>query len=66
MCRFVVPWAVFSPVGSRDLLPGVVEVADVLEDPHGRVLCFLAAVAVLKCPRFGKQGGSDFLFVDGC
>lgn len=61
MCRLVVPWAVLSPVGSRDLLPGVVEVADVLENPHGRLLFVLAAVADLKCPRSGKQGGSLFL-----
>lgn len=44
MCGFVIPWAVFPPVRGRDLLPGVIKMTDVLEDPHGRVLFVLAAV----------------------
>lgn len=35
MSGFVVPWAVFPPVGSGNLLPGVVESAIVGEDLHG-------------------------------
>lgn len=35
----VVPWAVLSPVCCGDLLPGVVEVAGVGEDLHGRSGC---------------------------
>ena len=34
MGGLVVPWAVLSPVGSGDLLPGVVEVAGVGKDLH--------------------------------
>jgi len=34
MGRLVVPWAVLSPVGSRDLIPGIVEGASVGEDLH--------------------------------
>lgn len=38
MCRLVVPWAVFAPVGGRHFVPGVVEGVFAGEDLHRGVL----------------------------
>lgn len=58
VCRLVVPRAVFPPVRGGNLLPGVIKVADVLEDPHRRVLCVLVAEVDCVNARIpGKHSG---------